>query len=168
MAKYSKTLIDNIFLNSTEFNTFSSNLTSQISEHLPQFLILKCFYHKTFINNNDVFEQNYRFFNHDEFKNDLKDVPLYNILSSDDISASLAFDLCFTRVNKLLDEHAPNHKLSKEDISLETKPWIHKNIMALMREHDSLFKRYCNENNPTLKVAKHSKYKNAKSIFSPE
>ena len=27
------------------------------------------------ISSNSVFEQNYRFFNHDEFKNDLKDIP---------------------------------------------------------------------------------------------
>ena len=93
LAKNSKTLIDNIFLNSIEFNTFSGNLTSQISDHLPQFLILKDSYHKTLINSNNVFERNYRFFNHDEFKNDLKDIPWDNILSSDDISASLAFDL---------------------------------------------------------------------------
>ena len=32
-----------------------------------------------------------------------------------------------------------------------------------MRERNRLFKRYCNESNPTLKVAKHNKYKNAQS-----
>ena len=32
-----------------------------------------------------------------------------------------------------------------------------------MRECNRLFKRYCNESNPTLKVAKHNKYKNAQS-----
>ena len=67
LAKYSKTVIDDIFLNSIEFNTFSGNLTSQISDHLPQFLILKDFYHKILINSNNVYELNYRFFNHDEF-----------------------------------------------------------------------------------------------------
>ena len=50
LAKNSKNLIDNNFLNSIEFNTFSSNLTSQISDHLLQFLILKDFYYKTLIN----------------------------------------------------------------------------------------------------------------------
>ena len=34
-----------------------------------------------------------------------------------------------------------------------------------MREREKLFKRYYNENNPTLKVAKHSKYKNERNIF---
>ena len=40
-----------------------------------------------------------------------------------------------------------------------------KYIQALMREHDRLFKRYCNENDPTLKVAKHNKYKNARNVI---
>ena len=162
LTENSKTLID-IFSNSIDFNTFSGNLTSQISDHLPQILILKYFYHKTLINSN-VFERNYRFFNHDEFKNDLKDISWDNILSSDDISASLAFDLFFARVNTLLDEHAPNHKLSKKGTLLKAKTWINKNIQGLMRERDTLFKRYCNENNPILKVAKHNKYKNARNV----
>ena len=150
------------FLNSIEFNSFSGNLTSQISGHPAQFLILKDFYHKTLINSN-VFQRNYMFFNHDEFKNDSKDVP-WNILSSDDISARLAFDLFFARVNTLLDEQAPHHKLSEKETSLKAKPWINKNIQGLMRERDRLFKRCCNENNPTLKVAKYNKYKNARNV----
>ena len=92
LTKNSKTLIDKILLNSIEFNTFSSNLTSQISDHLPQFLILKDFYHNTLINSNNVFERNYRFFNHDEFKNDLKDIPWYNLRT---ISRQVWLPICF-------------------------------------------------------------------------
>ena len=40
---------------------------------------------------------------------------------------------------------------------LKAKTWINKNIQRLIRERDRLFKRYCNENNPILKVAKHNK-----------
>ena len=42
----------------------------------------------------------------------------------------------------------------KKEISLTAKPWVNKNIQALMRERKKLFKRYCNENNLTLKVKK--------------
>ena len=52
-----------------------------------------------------------------------------NILSSD-ISASLAFDLFFTRVNTLLDKHAPNQKFSKKEISLKAKSWIKKHSVS--------------------------------------
>ena len=34
---------------------------------------------------------------------------------------------------------------------------VNKNIQSLMREHERLFKRYCNENNLALKVAKHKR-----------
>ena len=34
-----------------------------------------------------------------------------------------------------------------------------------MRKRDRLIKCYCNENNPTLKVAKHNRYKNARNTF---
>ena len=39
----SKTLIDNIFSNSTNTNIISGNLTSTVSDHLPQFLIIPDF-----------------------------------------------------------------------------------------------------------------------------
>ena len=77
------------------------------------------------------------------------------------MSASLAFNLFFARVNTLFVEHAPNHKLPKKEISLKAKTWINKNIHSLMREDNSLLKRFCNENNPTLNVAKDNKRKNA-------
>ena len=35
-----------------------------------------------------------------------------------------------------------------------------------MREPDRLFKRYCNENSPTLKVAKDNKCKNSRSVVT--
>ena len=144
-------------------NLISFLTTSQKLDHLPQFLVLKDFYQKYLINSNNVFERNYRFFNHDEFKSEFIDIPWNNIQSSDDISVSLAFNLYFERVNTLLDEHAPNHKPSKKKISLKAKPWIYKNIQARMRECDKLFQRYWNDR--TLKVANHSKYENARNVI---
>ena len=40
----SKTLIDNIFINSIEYPSYSGNLTIQLSDHLFQFTILEGFY----------------------------------------------------------------------------------------------------------------------------
>ena len=37
----SNTIIDNIVFNSVEYNTVSGNLTSSISDHFPQFLLMK-------------------------------------------------------------------------------------------------------------------------------
>ena len=78
------------------------------------------------------------------------------------MSTSLAFHLFFGRVNTLLDEHALNHKLCEKEISLEVRQCINENIWSLSREHESLFKCFCNY--PTLTVAKHNKCKNAQNI----
>ena len=43
LTKSSETLIDNIFLNSIKFKTFYGNVTSLISDHLPQLFNTKRF-----------------------------------------------------------------------------------------------------------------------------
>ena len=80
------------------------------------------------------------------------------------MSTSLAFHLFFARVNTLLDEHTLNHKLCEKEISLKVRQRINENIWSLRREHEGLFKCFCNENDPTLTVAKHNKCKNAQNI----
>ena len=50
----SQTLIDNIFSNSTSNQIISGNLTSTVSDHLPQFLIYPDF-NKTFIPRKTIF-----------------------------------------------------------------------------------------------------------------
>jgi len=43
----SKTLIDNIFMNTIEYESFSGNLTIQLADHLFQFVILEGFFFDT-------------------------------------------------------------------------------------------------------------------------
>ena len=68
-------------MTSIEFETFSRNLTSVISDHLPQLLILKDFHGKSTVTNNIACERNYQFSMTVNSRNDLKSVPWGNILS---------------------------------------------------------------------------------------
>ena len=113
------------------------------------------------VNNNDVFKQNYRFFNDGEFKND---ITRDNILPPDNIFAIFALDFFLARINTLLDGHRPNNSFSKKEILLKAKSWINNNIQYLRRECDRLFIRYYSENNATLKVTKHNKYKTVRNL----
>ena len=142
LTKNSKTLI-NIFLNSIECEIFSGNLTSLISDHTLQLLILIDFHCKFTVTNNIVYERNYRFFIINDIKNDLKIIPWENILPQVKLSASWAFDLFFEQINTLQEEHATTHKLSKKELSLKKKPWISKSLQSLMRERDKFFKSNC-------------------------
>ena len=130
-----------------------------ISDHLHQLLILKDFHPNSTVTNNIVYERNSGFFNDNKFKNNLKSIPWENTLSQVNLLVSSAFDLLFKQINTLLGEHAPIHKLSKNELSLKKKPWINKIIQSLMRERIRFFKTYCQETNSTVKLTKHNGYK---------
>ena len=89
--KNSKSLIYNILLNYIEFETFSRNWTSLMSDHLAHLLILKDFHRKPTLTNNIVYKRNYRFFNDNDFKNDLKSIPWENILSQANVQRLICF-----------------------------------------------------------------------------
>ena len=94
--KTQKALIDNILRNSIKFSTFPGNITD--IEAFPLFLILKNFHCKSLTGNSDAFEQNYHYFNDHKFKNDLKVIPWNNILSQNNLAASLVFELTLQKL----------------------------------------------------------------------
>ena len=55
-------------------------------------------------------------------------------------------------------------KLSKKELSLKMKAWIGQSIQLLMKERDKLFKFYCQETSPTVKLTKHNDYKRIRNI----
>ena len=63
-----KSLIDNLFLNSHEYNSYSGNLLIEISDHLIQFLILEGFIKERSILMLNIFKRDYSNFNENEFK----------------------------------------------------------------------------------------------------
>ena len=122
-------------------------------------MILNDFHNKTQKPKTEVYERNFKFFNDDEFKTDLRGIPWENILAQDNLNASAALDVFYMKINRLLDEHAPIHKLSKREISLKLKPWITKDIHILMKLREKKFKFYCKENDINLKQNYHNDFK---------
>ena len=71
----SKTLIDNIFSNSTNFTSFvSGNLTSTISDHLPQFLLLPNINDKHLPKKHNFYIRNTKQFDRENFLFDLFEI----------------------------------------------------------------------------------------------
>ena len=63
----SKSLIDNIFINSLEYKSFSGNLTTQIADHLIQFVLLEGFYKPSFPVRQTIYQRNFKQFHEREF-----------------------------------------------------------------------------------------------------
>ena len=53
----------------------------------------------------------------------------------------------------------------KNSCHLRKTPWISRSIQSLMRERHKLFKSYCQETNPTVKLSKHNNYKRIRNII---
>ena len=139
----SKTLIDNILINSVEYPSHSGNLTAQISDHLFQFVILEGFFKELVPRKINIFERNYQNFNEREFNEALTNMDWDQILSIEGNDPNISMNNLHQHINYLLDEFAPYKKLSKKEYKLKSKPWINRNIPTEMKKRDKLLHKYC-------------------------
>ena len=159
----STTLIDNIFFNSPEFHSISGNFTSQISDHLTQFLVLKEFFQKRNYTATNTHVRSFKYFNEDEFRNDLKNKVSENNEDFNDVNTPLK--KLYNTIISLLDEQAPIRTVTKREASLKAKPWINKEILHDMTKRDRLFKKYCTLKNPKLKEQRFEQYKLVRNLI---
>lgn len=158
ITEKSATLIDNMFFNSLKSPSYSGNITTKISDHLVQFLLLKNKNNKKeSLNKHNLYHRDFKFFNHNEFKNNLQAVNWDKLYTLND--TNLAFDSFLSTITKLIDEHAPLKCLTKHEIQLKSKPWIAKNIQNFMIQRDKLYKLYCRKKNFRDKQIAHDNFK---------
>ena len=134
------TLIDNIFLNSTEFSSYSGNITIQLADHLFQFAILEGFFHDLIPKKCYIKERDFKNFNGREFLEEVDNLNVLEILNLNMSDPNRSIQNLVNGINFLLDEFAPHRKLKKHEIKLKTKPWITKEIQYLMWERASFQK----------------------------
>ncbi|XP_065684726.1 uncharacterized protein LOC136096953 [Hydra vulgaris] len=159
ICKTSKTLIDNIFSNIKSNKYKAGNLTTTISDYLPQFLIayniLKPQPSKKLLTQ----ERNWKSFNEVSFKRDFhktiidKEPKIY----PDNCTQSL--ENTISNINLLLDIHAPFRKLNKKNFKFKTKPWISDELKHSIQHKNKLFKKYIRSKNQTNKTMFHNEYK---------
>ena len=98
------TLIDNIFTNTMNYNSFSSNILIQIAEHLSQFLSVdtsKIEYKKL-----DIYKRDYSNFNDQSF---IEDISIQNWHNEYDDPNDCYSDFIF-RLEGCVNRHAPLKK----------------------------------------------------------
>ena len=114
----SKTLIDNIFFNSFEFTTSSSNITHSISDPLIQL-------------------------GSNKWKKDLHKIDWINEIFKNDNYINEIFDIFHKTLSEIVDRPAPSTKVTKKEKTLKSKPWINKEIKQLTWKREKLFWKYC-------------------------
>ena len=106
-------LIDNIFINSYENKSTSGNITTSISDHLLQFLIIENFKGQTYkIKNPKATIQDYKNFNSKSFQSNIKEIEWSLATENNDVD--LGFETFFKLSSRTLDKHAPFKEVRKK------------------------------------------------------
>ena len=160
MSDNSSTIIDNIFANVCDQETVSGNILTQITDHFPQFLIVK---------NAGIAYKSLSYSYHDfsklnveKFQSDFANLDL-TYLNDGQLVINSKFNRFLSNLDKLVKTHAPLKKLTKKEVKLRNKPWINSKIQKMMRIKDKLLKKLKRNNDqPTRDLFK--KFRNRIAI----
>ena len=122
VTEKSATLIDNIFTNNYEHNCVSGNITTYISDHLPQFLIIEDLKQTSNKEIPTISFRNYKNFSDDAFKEELRELDWSLVTENSEVK--LGFNTFVRLVNRILDKHAPIRVIEKKGKKITSKPWI--------------------------------------------
>ena len=128
-------VIDNIYTNATNANITSGNIVMQISDHFPQFLILK----NTQVGHDKLesFKYDYSRFKEDKFLDDFNQID-FTYLENSDLDVNNEFDRFLKDLNTLTTKHAPIKRRSRKEVKLKDKPWINNRIQKMIRIRDKI------------------------------
>ena len=111
MSDNSSTIIDNIFANVLDQETVSGNILTQITDHFPQFLIVK---HAGIADKNLSYSyHDFSKLNIDKFLSDFANLDL-TYLNDDQLDIDSKFNRFISNLDKLVKTHAPLKKTHKE------------------------------------------------------
>ena len=162
---HSRTLIDNIFSNFTDPQIISGNLTSTISDHLPQFFIYPNM-NKNFIpRKHNIYKRNLTNYDRNKLASDFKNLDWDVITRINDNDLNKSFDLFFSEFNNLLDAHAPLKKLSIKNFKRRFKPWITLGIITSLKIKNSLYKKFTRAKDNESKISLEARFKNYRNML---
>ena len=163
ITPHSRTLIDNIFSNVSNFSQGKSgNLTISISDHLAQFLVIPldtCFTPPKM----NKFKRDTKNFDRENFFLDLLSIDWKEVIEIDKRDPNYSFTQYFTTINRLIDKYMPLIKMTQKEIKLQSKPWITKDILNKISEREKVYKLYIKTKNACLKEKFHDKYKKVRN-----
>ena len=121
---HSQTIIDNIFSNYVSKEAACGNLTSTISDYLPQVLFIPSMFSDNPDKKSNIFERSWTNFNQAKFVMDYLDKDWSNMLNLKHSNVNVSMESFVNNMNDLLEKYAPFKKISKYKLKFKTKPCI--------------------------------------------
>lgn len=139
ITDHTTTSIDNIFLNSVSHPTISGNLTYDLTDHLPNFIILNKF---SVLPKNSTFSQrDYSNYNEASLIHDVECVDWDSELGNCN-NASMMFDALYSKLAQIVNAHVPLKQISRRKLKELAKPWITKGIKKSLMIKNKYYKKF--------------------------
>ena len=137
--------------NNQSHQSVSGNLTTSISDHLPQFIILEIFKKLCDITSKVKFTyKNFENLVEKCFSEELKSIDWS--LTTENNNLDLCFRTVFHLFNKTLDKHTPPKQGIRMDKKVEQKLWVTKGVQTSMKQRDKLYKGDIKEKDSQKKI----------------
>ena len=117
-------------------------MTIQIADHLFQFVLLEGFFKDLVPKKVNLYERNFKNFVDREFNEAFSYINWDEILLINENDPNVAINNFHRHIDYLLDELAPNKKLSKKELKLKSRPWINNLILIEINKRDKLLHKY--------------------------
>ena len=145
VSEHRASVIHNMYTNVTNANITSGNIVMQISDHFPQFLILK----NTQISHNkpESYKYDYSRFKEDKFRDDCNQMD-FTYLENSDLDVNNKFDGFLKDLDTLTKQNAPIVRRSRKAMKLKDKPWINHRIQQMMRIRDKILQKMKKQQTP--------------------
>ena len=121
ITHHSATLIDNIFFNSLEHHVISGNILTDITDHLPNFLVINKL--SAIPVNLTLYKRDYSSFDDSSYIGEFSSVDWVDVLP-DNINVDAIFETFLTKTNEIIDKYVPLKKLTRKELKDMSKPWI--------------------------------------------
>ena len=121
ITNHSSTLIDNIFFNSIEYQTVSGNLLYDLTDHLPNFLIIERFAFSK--HKEKIFRRDYSNYNEEAFLNEFTSIDWSNLFHGLSDTTEM-FDKFYTKVSNIFNSHLPLKPLTRNESKFQTNPGL--------------------------------------------
>ena len=170
ISNNSKTLIDSIFCNIPNplvKSAITGNISSSISDHLPQFFILPEFFSKSPPTKYNITLHDWEKFSNQSFLQDFEKINWNQVFQLNQNNVNITFENYLSTVNTLINSHAPLKKLNKKQRKLQQKLWITKGIQIAIEKKNRLFKKHskCGDSNKNIFHQEYKTYRNSLSTL---
>ena len=153
ITNHSATLIDNIFFNSITHHTISGNITYELTDHLPNFIIINKF--TTLPKNVVIYKRDFSNFNESLLIQDIQEIDWNYDNDACNCDVNSMFDEFHSKLSATIDKHAPLKQLGRRSIKNLSNPWVTLGIRNAIRVKNKLYKKYIK----TRLLYYHSKFK---------